>query len=115
MPHDRKFTDAPARFARGGTPPEASPAVAAEREKNRAARERIAALPKAPPHVDPNSAQLDPNARECIEEILGVLARRGLLLSHEDGQGGFILRARAIEPDHAYYERWLRDAALEKE
>lgn len=61
--------------------------------------------------------------KPCIEEIIQVCDKHGLVLSHEDSQGGFQFikknslegqnHARSGKPMVDIYHDWLREAELE--
>lgn len=48
----------------------------------------------------------------CLEAIIQVCRNHGMILSHEDGHGGFLLKDRSkMEDKHInIYENWLREA-----
>lgn len=54
-----------------------------------------------------------PKMDAFIEELIAVGKKHGFVISHEDGHGAFIVRAR--QADDYDFDGWLREAHVEGE
>ena len=59
-------------------------------------------------HTGKKSMVTSVKASEFLDDLHKLYLKHGLTISHEDGQGGFILN-----PYHPYDVRWINDCSID--